>query len=97
MSARRPAGEDGLLSVRVTPRARREEIAGVRDGAVLVRTTAAPQDGRANTAVRRLLAKRLGVPQGSVVLVRGARSREKLLRIEGLTSEEAMRRLLEEP
>lgn len=97
MSARRPAGEGGLLSVRVTPRARREEIAGVRDGAILVRTTAAPQDGQANAAVVRLLAKRLGVPQSRVRLVRGGGAREKLLRVEGMSSEEATRRLLDEP
>ncbi len=88
--------EGDLLAVRVMPRARRDEIAGMREGVLLVRTTAPPQDGRANAAVVRLIAKRLGVAQRQVVLVTGVRSREKLLKIEGLTGAEARERLLSE-
>jgi uncharacterized protein (TIGR00251 family) len=91
------SSDDGeLLAVRVMPRARQDEIAGMREGVLLVRTTAPPQDGRANAAVLRLIAKRLGIARTRVVLVAGARSREKLLRIEGLTGAEARERLLSE-
>ncbi len=85
------------LEIRVTPRARRDEIAGVRDGIVLVRVTAPPADGRANLAVRRLIADRLHVRLAQVLLVGGERRREKLLRIEGITAAEARGLLDERP
>jgi hypothetical protein len=70
--------------VRVQPRARRDEIAGERDGRLVVRVTAPPVDGKANAALRKLLAKRLGVPPGSVTVVRGEGSRDKLVEVDGL-------------
>lgn len=82
-----------LLRVRVQPRARRDEIAGERAGALLVRVTAPPAEGRANDAVRRLVAKVAGIPPSRVVVVQGASARDKLLRLEGLSAAEAARRL----
>jgi uncharacterized protein len=84
------------IPVRVQARAARDEIAGERAGALLVRLTALPVEGRANEALCRLLAKRLGVARGTVSVVRGDRSRDKLVRVEGLSDTEA-RRLLEGP
>jgi uncharacterized protein (TIGR00251 family) len=74
----------GRLQVRVQPRAHRDEIAGERHGVLLVRVTAPPVEGRANEAVRKLVAKRLGVAPGRVTVVRGATAREKLIDIEGI-------------
>jgi hypothetical protein len=51
----------GRIQVRVQPRARENEISGERDGALVVRVTAPPAEGKANDAARKLLAKRLGV------------------------------------
>ena len=82
--------------MRVQPRARREEIAGERDGALVVRVTAPPVDGRANDAVRKLLAKRLGIAPGRVSLVRGATARDKLVEIDGMEAD-AVRRALSIP
>jgi uncharacterized protein len=84
----------GRVAVRVQPRARRDEIVGRRGGVLLVRVTAPPVDGKANDAVARLLAKRLGVPPGRVSVVRGASSRDKLVEVEGMEAE-AVRRALE--
>jgi uncharacterized protein (TIGR00251 family) len=84
------------ISVRVLPRAARDEIGGERAGALVVRLTAPPLQGRANTALCRLLAKRLGVAAGRVSVVRGHRSRDKVVRIEGLLEAEA-RRMLKTP
>lgn len=69
--------------MRTIPRAARDEIAGVRDGRLLVRVSAPPVDGRANAAVCALLAKAAGVPKGAVSVVRGETSRDKRVRIEG--------------
>ena len=49
-----------------------------------VSVAAAPVDGKANTALCKLLAKRAGVPRTRVTIVRGERSRDKLVRIEGM-------------
>ncbi len=83
----------GQIRVRLQPRARRDEIAGERGGAVLVRVTAPPVDGRANAALCRLVAKRAGVAKSAVSVVRGVRSRDKMIRVEGL-DEAALRRAL---
>jgi uncharacterized protein len=84
----------GDLAIRVQPRAKRTEIAGERGGAVVIRVAAPPVDGKANDAVRRLIAQRLGVPRGAVEIVRGESARDKLVRIEGLSADEARTRLL---
>ena len=84
-SPRSSAAQDGreLVSVRVQPRARRDEVSKQPDGSFRVRVTAAPEGGEANRAVIGLLAEAFGVAPSRVELVRGAASREKLFRIEG--------------
>lgn len=69
------------ISIRVQPRASRNEVVGERDGVVLIRVAAPAEEGRANEAVRKLLAKRARVPRGAVTLVRGERSRDKVVEI----------------
>ena len=73
------------LRVRVQPRASANAIVGVREGALVVRVTAPPADGRANDAVRKLIARRLRVGVTRVELVRGAAARDKLLRVHGVS------------
>ena len=72
------------LPVRVQPRAKRDEIAGERGGALLVRVTAPPVDGKANQAACALVAKRVGVPKSAVSVLRGESSRDKVLRVDGI-------------
>ena len=74
--------------MRLIPRAGRSEVGPERSGVLVVRVTAPPVEGKANAALRRLLAKRLGVPLGSVTIVRGEIAREKLVRIEGIDEQE---------
>lgn len=81
------------LTVRVTPRAGRDEITGVRDGTVLIRLKAPPVDGAANAGLESFLADRLSVPKTSVSVVAGHRSRTKQVGIEGLDVAEVGRRL----
>lgn len=56
----------------------------MREGAVVIRVTAQPADGKANQSACRLLAERAGVPPSGVEVVRGANRRDKVVRIEGL-------------
>jgi len=73
--------EGAVVSVRVQPRARRDEIVGWQGSTLRVRVTAPPVDGRANDAVIGVLAEAFGVPRALVGLVSGATSQNKLFRI----------------
>jgi uncharacterized protein (TIGR00251 family) len=72
------------LRVRLQPRARRDEVVGERAGAVVIRVTAPPVEGRANDALCRLIAKRAGVAPSRVSVVRGHGARDKLVRVDGV-------------
>lgn len=66
---------------------------GERAGRLVVRVTAPPVDARANEALCRLVAKRAGVARGRVSIIRGERSRDKTLRVEGIGDDELRRAL----
>ncbi|MTH58161.1 DUF167 domain-containing protein [Paracoccus litorisediminis] len=69
------------IAVRVTPKASRNAV--TVDGATIrVHVTTVPEDGKANAAVVKLLAKALGVAKSRLVLTRGATSRDKVFRID---------------
>ena len=72
------------IAIRVQPRAGRNEVAFVREGVVVVRVTAPALEGRANRAVCRVVAERLGVSPGRVAIVRGERHRDKVLEVSGV-------------
>jgi len=71
-----------MVRVWALPGAARAGIEGVRDGYLRVRVTAGAHEGRANEALCRLLAQRAGMPRTAVSVVRGQRSRRKLVRID---------------
>ena len=79
MLALRRAGDRVSFSVRVTPRAAANAVAGERDGVLLVRVTAPPVEGRANEAVVAVLARALDLPPSGVRIERGGSSRTKLV------------------
>ena len=81
------------ITIRLSPRASREEIAGERDGAVLVRVTAPPVDGAANEALVKLLAKTLRVPKSAVAIVSGETSRTKVVQVDGVEEADLRARL----
>ena len=79
---------EARLAVRLTPRAGRDAIDGIEtlaDGrsVLKVRVRAAPTEGEANEALRRVVAKALGVPARDITLSAGATSRIKRLAIAG--------------
>jgi uncharacterized protein (TIGR00251 family) len=82
--------------VRVVPRASRTEMAGVTSGALRIRLSAPPIGGAANRALIRFLAKRLGVGRSQVEIVAGARGRNKVIAVEGLTASEVARLLVQD-
>lgn len=83
------------FEARVTPRAGRTTVAGVRDGRLVVRVAAAPVDGEANDAVIRAIAAALGAPPRDVRLAAGARGRTKTIDVSGIAPDDVRRRLAE--
>ena len=81
------------MSLKVVPGARRERIVGSLGDALKVAVRAPPEDGKANAAVEKLLRTALDLPPGAVTLVGGFASRQKVVRITGLTREALSARL----
>ena len=85
---------EALISIRLQPRAKREEVVGERAGAIVVRVTAPPVDGKANAALCALIARTVEISPSRVHLVRGQTSRDKVVRVEGVTQETLRNALL---
>ena len=81
------------LSLKVVPGASRNEIAGWLGERLKVRVKAPAESGKANNAVRILLASVLGVPKSSVVIVVGSTSPMKILEIQSLSEKEIRSKL----
>jgi uncharacterized protein (TIGR00251 family) len=92
MLAVRRNGDRLTFAIRVTPRASANAVAGEREGALVVRVTAPPVDGKANAAVVAVVAEALGVPRRSVHVERGAAARTKRISVPA-DAESALRRL----
>ena len=75
------------LRLRIVPGAPRSGIVGRHADGWKVRVAAAPEAGRANEALLRLLARTLGLPRRDLELTRGRASRDKVVTFEGLTRE----------
>lgn len=76
------------IRVRLLPRGSKDELSGIRDGTLHVKVTAPPVEGRANRALCKLIAKRAGVAPSRVRVVRGEKSREKVVCVEGMDAVE---------
>ncbi|MFP4502098.1 MAG: DUF167 domain-containing protein [Candidatus Hydrogenedentota bacterium] len=85
--------DDVLLKVRVQPRASRDQVVLGGEGPVRVALTAPPAQGKANKALLNIVARQLGVRKSAVSLESGMKSRDKTLRVAGLSAEEIRRRL----
>ena len=82
------------IRVHVVPNAKIDKVVGEHAGAIKIRLRAPAVEGKANAALISFLAARLKVPKLTIVLLRGYKSRDKLVRIDGLSEEELRRRLL---
>jgi uncharacterized protein (TIGR00251 family) len=82
------------FAVKAVAGASRDQLAGAHGGAVKVRTSQPAERGKANVAITRLLAAALGVKPAAVRIVSGPASPMKLVEVQGITPEEAVRRLM---
>jgi uncharacterized protein len=83
------------LTLRVSPGAARSAVVGRYGAGWKLRIAAAPEDGKANDAVVRLLAATLALPERDVRIVSGRASRDKTVALTGMHPEEIERRLAE--
>jgi uncharacterized protein (TIGR00251 family) len=87
---------DVIFSVRVQPRASKDEIAGEMDGALKVRLRAPAVEDRANEALVEFLAQLLKRPRSAVRILSGERSRTKRVEINGVTRQQVLDLLVQE-
>ena len=79
------------LSIRIQPRASKNEIVAMANGGLKIRLTAPPVDGAANEALVKFLAETLSIPKSHVEIVSGHTSRAKIVRISGISGAEVRR------
>ncbi|MDR2339659.1 MAG: DUF167 domain-containing protein [Deltaproteobacteria bacterium] len=82
-----------LIRVRVSPGSSRDRVVGFQGDELKVSLTAPPVDGKANAALLGFIAKTLGLRASDLELRSGASGRSKVLRVTGLSKEEALSRL----
>jgi uncharacterized protein len=82
-----------IVPVHVVPGAKIDSVVGEHAGAIKIKLRASAVEGKANAALIRFLADQLKLPQHSIILERGHRSRDKVIRINGLTEENVRRRM----
>src|SRR5437588_10198676 len=92
-TGKRDAGPHVTLSLRVQPRASRNAVVGWTGDTLNIRLMAPPVEGAANAACLIFLADLLDMPQAQLEILRGQRSRQKVIRITGLTQTEVHARL----
>lgn len=81
------------LHLYVQPGGKKSEVLGEHDGALKIRIQAPPVEGKANAAVVEFVAELLGVPRSRVTLIRGEKSRQKVVEITNMTRAEALAKL----
>jgi uncharacterized protein (TIGR00251 family) len=81
------------LKIHLLPRASRDEICGLHGDALKIKVTAPPVEGKANMALQRFIAKKLNLATSQIEIMAGQRSREKILRISGISRAEVEKAL----
>jgi uncharacterized protein len=82
------------IRVHVIPNAKIDKVVGEHGDAIKIKLRAPAVEEKANAALRRFLAEKLSMPQRTIVLECGKRSRDKVLRIDGLSEKDIRRGLL---
>ncbi|MEZ6045667.1 MAG: DUF167 domain-containing protein [Planctomycetaceae bacterium] len=82
-----------ILPLKVTPKAKKNDITGVHDGQLKISVTAVPEKGKANQAVLKLLAAKLRVSRSQLEIVKGETSTQKQVFIHNLSREELQSQL----
>jgi len=82
------------LQFHTVPNAKQNRVMGEHGAAIKIKLRAPAVEGKANAALRCFLAEELGIPEHAIALEHGHKSRDKVIRIEGLSAADVRRRLL---
>jgi uncharacterized protein (TIGR00251 family) len=82
------------LRFHIVPNAKIDKVAGEHGGAIKIKLRAQAVEGKANAALRCFLADQLNISQRAIILDHGQRSRDKVIRIDGMSEEDVRSRLL---
>ena len=94
MSLKITCSKEGIqFAAAIQPRASKNRISGLIDGALKIRLTSPPVEGEANRACVKFLAKSLGISPSRVSIVKGLTSKKKTIRIEGLDEAALLKKL----
>jgi uncharacterized protein len=93
MTAIKDSPNDATFTVKVHPRAKKNAVTGEVGEALKLSLTAPPADGKANQACIEFFAKLLKVPRSSVTIAAGQSSRNKVIRVAGVTAQQVRERL----
>ena len=93
-TTRRLPVPEAVISVRVQPGAKHDEIKGLVEGVLRVRVSSPARDGKANQALVKLLSDALGVSKNHVRVTKGHKSREKTVTVSGMERDDVLLRLI---
>ena len=86
-------GGSVYMRIHVQPRASKNEVAGIHGDSLKLRLTSPPVEGAANALLLKFVSKMLGVSKSAIRIISGEKSRQKTLKVEGLSSPEVMQLL----
>lgn len=89
----RETADGALLPVRAMPRASKNAIQGVHDGALKIRLTAPPIEGKANAALIKFLSKALDIPRAQITIASGETGRNKTVCFSGMSKNQLSKRI----
>ena len=82
-------GDATVIALHIQPGAKRSAICGMFGDALKIAIQAPPVDGKANSALRTFISDRLGLPVATITIISGVSGRDKRVRVEGITPEQA--------
>ncbi len=82
-----------FINVRVTTKASKNDIRGVKNDELLISVTAVPENNKANIAIIDLISKKIGVPKSKMQIISGQKNRNKKISIDAKNIEEVLSRL----
>ena len=90
-------GTVAIVRIHIVPNAKVDGVVAEHGGAIKIKLRAAAVEGKANAALIRFLADQLNLSRQAIALQRGHKSRDKLIRVDGLSVEDVRRRLITQP
>ena len=89
--------EKATLSIRIQPNASKNQVVGRFDEAIRIKITAPPVEDKANKECLKFLSDILRVPKTSISIIKGHKTRSKMIQVLGMSSDMCLQRLISQP